>query len=388
MAASNENVLEGRVEGLRKTAAVWENENPVLRYGEFVSVVMPDGSIRHKTGDGVAAYADLPFDDEQYENETPFEAMLQWGGKDIAGDVSPLDASLIDEMSPNRLAFLPASCIKVEYTRDGGSTWTDYGLTDDEKRSFVTLSQDLTIGCPDSDTTVTTDCKVRVTITATAGVLYFQTRKIAIYMTTRSAKGTHVLIEHARCGSGDVFHTTKQVELGGRPGWNIVQLAERFGGSESQTTNLRSLRFTFGVTSTPTGATSTMMVSKLYMYGETVWYAPYSMMKTGRPYTYDVNQNVTFPAKVSAAGFVGALSSAAPTENADHMLDGAGYYQAYAAINGINYSFGIFYWDGKSTTYVPGAYDYKIWVMGTGGVFVYDANLSTPTHTLYTAKIG
>ncbi len=58
-------VFEGRIEAPRKTHAVWTSQNPVLLYGERVTVILEDGSIRHKTGDGVAAYIGLPFDEEE-----------------------------------------------------------------------------------------------------------------------------------------------------------------------------------------------------------------------------------------------------------------------------------------------------------------------------------
>lgn len=48
------------------------------------------------------------------------ESYLTWGGKAIADDVSPIDAACIDEFGHNKLAFLPAECINVAYTTDGG----------------------------------------------------------------------------------------------------------------------------------------------------------------------------------------------------------------------------------------------------------------------------
>jgi hypothetical protein len=57
------------------------------------------------------------------------EAYLTWGGKNISGSLSPVDAAMDGQWSANRLSFMPASNIQVEYSTNGGSTWTDYGLT-------------------------------------------------------------------------------------------------------------------------------------------------------------------------------------------------------------------------------------------------------------------
>ena len=52
----------------RDTAANWESENPVLREGEYISVTTNAGAIRHKVGDGVKTYNQLPFIDEPLYN--------------------------------------------------------------------------------------------------------------------------------------------------------------------------------------------------------------------------------------------------------------------------------------------------------------------------------
>lgn len=48
----------------RDTSANWESKNPVLAEGEFITVFTSSGAVRHKTGDGVKTYNQLPFEDE------------------------------------------------------------------------------------------------------------------------------------------------------------------------------------------------------------------------------------------------------------------------------------------------------------------------------------
>lgn len=61
------------------------------------------------------------------------------GNVNYVGGAGPIEAAHIDVLRANRLAFLPASGVKVEYSTDGGSTWIDYGTTDDQKASLFAM---------------------------------------------------------------------------------------------------------------------------------------------------------------------------------------------------------------------------------------------------------
>lgn len=50
------------------------------------------------------------------------EAYLTWGGKNFSGSYGPIDAAMVPELGANRLAFMPADAVTIEYSRDGGST--------------------------------------------------------------------------------------------------------------------------------------------------------------------------------------------------------------------------------------------------------------------------
>lgn len=58
------NTMNVRVLGKRDTLANWTNNNPVLLSGEVVQVIMTDGTLRHKTGNGTSTFSQLPYDDE------------------------------------------------------------------------------------------------------------------------------------------------------------------------------------------------------------------------------------------------------------------------------------------------------------------------------------
>jgi uncharacterized glyoxalase superfamily protein PhnB len=71
-----------------------------------------------------------------------------------------------------------------------------------------------------------------------------------------------------------------------------------FGGGASQTSQIAQIRLTFN----QSGGTANMSVSHVHFIGVTNWGVPSDLGKTGHLYTWDVDQNATFPASVSVAG--------------------------------------------------------------------------------------
>ena len=253
-----------------------------------------------------------------------YESLLQWGNTAIAGSLSPLDVAMDSQWSANRLSFMPASGINIEYSTNGGTTWTDYGATDNQKRSLVTtgLSYSLSPGKNTTRQKINSD-RVRVTITAENGKTYFSLKKIYMYISQNGASGCKVLIEKSQCGSDTTFVQVGEYSVYGWSGWNSIPLTANFGGGDGQTGNVRRLRFTFYFTTYATGYGETddksavkWTISKLNMIGETSWSNSGGNLPTiGHIYSYDINKNVTFPANVTALTFIGSLSGTAT--NAD-----------------------------------------------------------------------
>lgn len=247
------------------------------------------------------------------------EANLNWGGKHIASGVSPVDAALYEEFSPNRLAYLAPDNIEIEYSTDGGSTWQDYPTSDTSKVGLVTTSAGYYIG---NATKGNVNNLVRVTITANyANSLYFQARKAYIYINSQGASGCYCTVERAKIGSENTFSVLhSKIPISGWGGWNVIQLGYQFGGSDNQTSQYRKTRFTFGITSVNanTAYSSALNITKIRMVGETAWSAPSNFARNGHMYSYDNEQNVTFPAKVQTDnGFTGDLEGTASKATSD-----------------------------------------------------------------------
>lgn len=241
------------------------------------------------------------------------EAYLTWGGQNIKGNFSPLDAAMIPTLGANRLAFMPANAITAEYSRDGGATWVDYGADDTWKVGlFSGLSCAFKIG---HDSTLGIDKSnylVRITIDTKKGNVYTVLNKFAIYCSTEGSNGCYCTIdcrthENFEAGKDEWKTYVDKTPIKGWSGWNIINTdgIVTYGNTASQ---WQQLRFTFGCTSHSTDVKyEGLRIYKILGFGGVGWSAPSNLAKYGMIYTYDASQNVTFPRNVSANKFIGTL---------------------------------------------------------------------------------
>lgn len=240
------------------------------------------------------------------------EAYTTWGGKNISGDITAMDMGCVDEFGHNKLAFLPAGCIKVEYTNDGGTTWLDYGLTDAQKIASVTTSgTSITIGkgtVKATDGTLTTanmgNYKIRVTISTrngagqTYGALYTQAKKLLINMSNNGAT-CKCLIENRTIANynnnADVWTTHGTYDISGWSGWNSIPYNIRFGGSSTQTSQIADLRITMYLTAINTAYACNASLIDFRLIGSTNWSMPSELARAGHLYKLDTDKRAIFP---------------------------------------------------------------------------------------------
>lgn len=238
------------------------------------------------------------------------EACLAWGGQHISGGISPVGASLSAEHSANRLAYLNPAALVFESSDNAGSTWTTLSWSNENKVKHVTTSENLYIGAAP---TVTTSHRSRMTITAQNGSLnpayvYTRPRKLLINMST-NGHGVAVTVEYKTGTSGAAWQTLCTQNLSGWSGWNEIDVSAipHLGGGSSQTSNVWYWRLTYKVTSVNSNDTykaARPYIIGLRLFGETCWARTSNMGETGHLYSYDWQQNATFPANVSAAEFI------------------------------------------------------------------------------------
>ena len=235
------------------------------------------------------------------------QALVEWGGPSLSGDVSPLEVATIDDLGHNKFAFLSAASVVVEYSRDAGATWVDYGATDAERRQLVTLTQGFSIGKRSgANNTVNDRLRIQLNSNNAGGNIYTNLRRILIYLSTAGSGGSKVTVSYRTIGdyrnNVNNWVETGTYDVSGWSGWNSIPFGGAFGGSNDQTYQIAQIRLTFSVTSV-SSTYGNLNVSAIRGIGFPLWSSPSTMATTGHLYYYDINQNAEFPADVAAVSF-------------------------------------------------------------------------------------
>lgn len=240
-----------------------------------------------------------------------YEAYLQWGGKNLEGHYSPIDANLNGRLGANRLAGIKPAGVTIEYSNNGGSTWTKYELTNDEKVAIFTM-----LTCPKSlriagpTAAASANSKLRITLDGVDGSVYTQLNKLHIYVSTDYSNNCTVSLESYDYNSSTEWHSViKNQPITGWTGWNILNFtlpgSTAFGGT-NQNIHQRKIRLTFSNASVTNGKENQgLRVYNIYGYGGMGWTTPSPLATSGVPYTYDSNLVVSFPNYVKSSLFVG-----------------------------------------------------------------------------------
>lgn len=229
------------------------------------------------------------------------------------GYVNITTQPLIDKLSAPRTAFLPAEAIILEYSTNGGVSWTKYPCSDEYKRRLFDLRDygysSVKVGGAES-TPTTTGMQLRVTILPLDRYTYFS--KFYCWFSTQGH--TCVAdIERSTIGEKENFKFVRNdVPLSGWSGPNVINFyGGTFGGGSSQLNNHYAYRVTFKVVGVNDNyKNSRPQVYGIRFYGENAWTSANNMMECGHLYDWDVDQNAIFPAKVKGTSFEGDLTGA------------------------------------------------------------------------------
>ena len=258
------------------------------------------------------------------------EAYLSWGGTSTSGSVTPIGMTLSSEHSANRLAFINGNALTFEYSSDAGSTWTDYGYTASIKSQVFTNLYEVPIGRANASAEYTTNSRTRITLTAQDGTnVYVYTNPRKMLINISSSGGMRVLIEY-RTGTNyknnGAWTTFGTYTLSGWSGWNDIPLIlSTLGGGSTQTSNNWQLRLTFIMTSKDGNYPNTASVNCIRIFGENSWVPTSTMAATGHLYSFDVDQNATFPGAVTSNMFVKSGGTSSQFLKADGSVDSSTY---------------------------------------------------------------
>lgn len=253
------------------------------------------------------------------------DAYVTWGGKSLAANITPDDMGCIDEFGHNKLAFLPAECVEVKYSTDGGSTWVDYGMTNASKvKMLSTTGATAYVGGSSDNATASNiaNLKLRVRIACgpkTGGRLYTAAKKLLINVSTQGAGGSKVDIKYRTIANyvadTETWSNVGTFDVAGGSGWNSIPFNYTWGGSfTSQTSQIGQFEFVFYSSSLGTWGLKKLSVIDFRLIGSTNWSMPSELARAGHLYTIDENQNATFPGQITATKFNGPATSATYTQ--------------------------------------------------------------------------
>lgn len=89
-----------RIRGKRDTSANWTAADPVLLYGEEITVDTESGEVRKKIGDGVSHYKQLPFTDEKLRTMIGEKVAISQGASNagkVLGVLADGNVGLVDQ---------------------------------------------------------------------------------------------------------------------------------------------------------------------------------------------------------------------------------------------------------------------------------------------------
>lgn len=238
------------------------------------------------------------------------------GNANYAGGAGPIESAHIDVLRANRLAFLPASGVKVEYSVDGGATWIDYGANDAQKASLFAMRMGSAIPFYTGKHTKADECTIKdqLRITVTPVDRYASVNMLYLWVSVAGTSAT-VNISRSTIGAKETFTDVRtDVPISGWNGPNEIRFSQgTFGGGSTQTSNQYAYRFTFKNKADGKGS---VCVMDIRMYGPSAWGVPNSMMEKDHIYNWDANQNVQFPAQVTATRFNGSSTGVVDYGNA------------------------------------------------------------------------
>lgn len=247
---------------------------------------------------------------------------MNWSPYDQkAKSSSILDDALLSDTT-NVFGFFPSECISIEYSTDGGITWTDYGWTDEQKRIFVTPEAQkvigdyrLKIGKEILPTTI--DHKVRITFSAdieNKKILYCYLRKLKFKFSTKGGVGSTVDYYYQTYAGAatDSWILSTSSTLLGWPAWYTINCSRAFGSTKTDpttdtSTNVRKIRLEFSITGLNT---NTSYDNKLQIYGiyglsdNIYWfnstYIEPCWINNHKPYRLDINKKAYFFGDIQA----------------------------------------------------------------------------------------
>ena len=167
-----------------------------------------------------------------------------------------------------------------------------------------------------------------------------------LYLWVSASASATVNISRSTIGAKETFTDVRtDVPISGWSGPNEIRFLQgTFGGYEGQNYNTYSYRFTFK----NKDGKGFVSVMDIRMYGPSAWGVPNNMMEKDHIYNWDANQNVQFPAQVTATKFNGSSTGVVDYGDSSGSTIKVGYYGAGLTKDKLTYIAG-YAKDGNQT---------------------------------------
>ena len=216
------------------------------------------------------------------------------------GSVDYVSRNLIPYVSGTKFYGMPAAAITVEYSRDGGTTWIDYGLTNAQKMNIFDHSglAGLYLGKATNKADNSINNMLRITIDATkSDGRYLSTDSMFTWMSS-NGNTTYITLEVASYSAPTTFKTiVNNAPINGWSGPNMSHYDMiTFGGSTAGSTspNNQFYRLTYKQTAINSNYPSAI-ISDIRFFGSKVWGGgttiSTNMLKQGAPYSIRINSD-------------------------------------------------------------------------------------------------
>lgn len=281
---------------------------------------------------------------------TMYEANLRWGGGNISYDYSPIDAAIMSELSANVMAFPNPAGISVEYSRDGGVTWDDYGATDGQKVNIFTTESWLYCGKSYLDgLTATVGYQLRITFTPADCGLYTMLNKIIMKVTRNGGYNCWATFKGLKTkevvagNEDDTYYDTfvNKATIDGWPSYNVINF-DSIQTSSSTTDPSHAnlyyrLRLIFGYDSVQVPSYKGLIITQLRFFGKGRFALPSNLARYNHLYTYDWKQNALFPAKVESKEVINFdVNNIEPTQTGSSVTKTSTWLWQYL-VQGVNW---------------------------------------------------
>ena len=254
-------------------------------------------------------------------------ANISTGEYCTAGSVHPINAPLISSMRGNRTFGLNPSDITIEYSKDGGATWLDYGASDDKKSSLFNEIRGGDVGLGKATNTELnvaqgTKSRLRITIKATNSSRYCGIDKTYIWFlsngnTTRCSCSTASFAEK---NTWVPVWTDKPLSGWSGPNFFNHRMIMFQGPSGTSDTNCYAIRYEFWMTQISTQYPAAQVL-KINTYGPTAWEtgnAPF--VGNDHLYTWDNKFNMILPAGLEAKGEIKGVVTKAKQDEQGNVI--------------------------------------------------------------------